>query len=126
VSATYALLDLVFLAVIAVVGVVAAIVAARRAEHRAVWRRTTLVTGLVVGVVLLVMTIVFDNVIVSLRIVAYDPALISGARIGTIPIEDLGYAVGAVVLLPSLWVLFTRTPERSHGRDATVRGTEAS
>jgi lycopene cyclase domain-containing protein len=119
VSATYALLDLAFLAVVAVVGIVAAVVAGRRAAGRggraAVtrWRRTTLVTGLVVGAVLLVMTIVFDNVIVGLRIVAYDPALISGARIGAIPVEDLGYAIGAVVLLPSLWVLFARSDRRA-------------
>ncbi|WP_260855719.1 lycopene cyclase domain-containing protein [Curtobacterium sp. 9128] len=112
-SGAYALLSLPFFAVVAVVGVVAAVVAARR-ERRAGrdagrGRRVTLVTGLVAGVVLLVMTVVFDNVIVALRIVAYDPALISGARIGVIPIEDLAYSIAAVVLLPSLWVLFDRT-----------------
>jgi hypothetical protein len=55
---------------------------------------------------------VFDNVIVTLRIVAYDPSLISGAKIGAIPVEDLAYAMSAIVLLPSLWVLFARTGAR--------------
>jgi lycopene cyclase domain-containing protein len=107
-GATYALLDLVFLAAVAVVGVVAAVVAGRRARaagRLARWRRVTAVTGLVVLVVLLVMTIVFDNVIVGLRIVAYDPDLISGLHLGFAPVEDLSYAVAAVVLLPSLAVL---------------------
>ncbi|MFJ3384476.1 MULTISPECIES: lycopene cyclase domain-containing protein [unclassified Curtobacterium] len=108
----YALLALPFFAVVAVVGVVAAVVGARRARgtgrsvHRT--RRIGLLTGLVTGVALLVMTIVFDNVIVSLRIVAYDPSLISGVKIGAIPIEDLAYSIAAVVLLPALWVLFSR------------------
>ncbi|MEN0102599.1 MAG: lycopene cyclase domain-containing protein [Curtobacterium sp.] len=116
-SGAYALLSLPFFGIVAVVGIVAAVVAARRQRrlgrdvHRR--RRTGVVTGLVAGVVLLVMTIVFDNVIVTLRVVAYDPALISGVKIGAIPIEDLAYSIAAVVLLPSLWVLF----DRSHGTD---------
>jgi lycopene cyclase domain-containing protein len=109
---TYAFVDVVFLAIAVVVAIVASIVAARRSARRhgrvgvPRWRRTTIVTGVVVGVVLLVMTVVFDNVIVGLRIVAYDPALVSGAHIGFVPVEDLAYAVAAVLLLPSLAVLF--------------------
>jgi lycopene cyclase domain-containing protein len=110
-AATYLLLDAVFLAVAVVVAVVAAVVASRRVAVRrggaavARWRRTTTMTGIVVGVVLVVMTIVFDNVIVGLRIVAYDPARISGLHIGFVPVEDLAYAVAAVLLLPSVAVL---------------------
>jgi lycopene cyclase domain-containing protein len=63
------------------------------------------VTGIVTGVALLAMTGVFNNVIVGLGIVAYDPALVLGARIGLFPVEDLAYSVGAVLLLPSCWVL---------------------
>ncbi|QSB24036.1 lycopene cyclase domain-containing protein [Curtobacterium sp. 24E2] len=115
-SGAYALLALPFFAVVAVVAVVAGIVAARRA--RAAGRapgtgcRVAFVTSLVAGIALLVMTIVFDNVIVTLRIVAYDPSLISGAKIGAIPVEDLAYAMAAIVLLPSLWVLFDRAGPR--------------
>jgi len=118
-AGAYALLALPFFAVVAVVAVVAGVVAARRARAAgrpaSTGRRTALVTGLVAGVVLLVMTIVFDNVIVTLRIVAYDPALISGAKIGAIPVEDLAYAMAAIVLLPSLWVLFDRTTGQTSG-----------
>jgi lycopene cyclase domain-containing protein len=114
-SGAYALLALPFFGAVAVVAIAAGIVAARRARTRGrarTGRRIALVTGLVAGVVLLAMTIVFDNVIVSLRIVAYDPALITGAKIGAIPVEDLAYAIAAIVLLPSLWVLFDRTVPR--------------
>ena len=122
-AGAYALLALPFFAVVAVVAVVAGVVAARRARAAgrpaSTGRRTALITGLVAGVVLLVMTIVFDNVIVTLRIVAYDPALISGAKIGAIPVEDLAYAMAAIVLLPSLWVLFDRTTGQTSGTGPT-------
>ncbi|WIE65298.1 lycopene cyclase domain-containing protein [Curtobacterium sp. MCLR17_036] len=118
-TGAYALLALPFFAVTAVVAVVAGVVAARRARaagrRPGHGRRVAVTTSLVAGVALLVMTIVFDNVIVGLGIVDYDAGLISGAKIGVIPVEDLAYAMSAVVLLPSLWVLF----DRSGGRDAT-------
>lgn len=53
--------------------------------------------------VLLVMTAIFDNFIVGTGIVAYDPELISGVRIGYAPIEDFFYTLAAIVLIPSLW-----------------------
>lgn len=124
-SAAYALLALPFFAAVAVVAIAAGIVAARRARARArarraaSGRRIALVTGLVAGMALLVMTIVFDNVIVTLRIVAYDPALISGAKIGAIPVEDLAYSIAAIVLLPSLWVLFDRPTRPSQEEEPT-------
>ena len=123
-AATYALLALPFFAVVAVVGVIAGVVAARRARAagRSVsrGRRIALGTGLVAGVALLVMTIVFDNVIVTLRVVAYDPSRISGATIGAIPVEDLAYSIAAVVLLPALWVLFDRSGRRPAPERAPV------
>jgi lycopene cyclase domain-containing protein len=115
-TGAYALLALPFFGVTAVVAVVAGVVAARRARaagrRPAVGRRVAVLTSVIAGVALLVMTMVFDNVIVTLRIVAYDPSLISGAKIGAIPVEDLAYAMSAIVLLPSLWVLFARTGAR--------------
>jgi lycopene cyclase domain-containing protein len=114
--AAYALLAVPFLAAAAVVAIAAGVVAARRARASGrpsgPGRRVTLVSGLIAAVVLLVMTIVFDNVIVTLRVVAYDPSLISGAKIGAIPVEDLAYSIGAVLLLPALWVLLDR-PSRA-------------
>ena len=92
---TYWLLNLAFLAAVVVVAVAALL--ARRAPR---WRFVGLT-----AIVLVVMTAVFDNVLVGVGIVAYDPARISGIRIGVAPIEDFAYALAAVVLLPSLWSL---------------------
>lgn len=132
-NATYALLALPFFAVVAVVAVVAWVVARRRARGGAAARRPSgrvaVATSVVAGIALLVMTIVFDNVIVGTGVVAYDASLISGVKIGVIPVEDLAYSIAAVVLLPSLWVLFDRSaaadrsaPDRAaHDRSAPDR-----
>lgn len=129
----YALLAVPFLAAAVLVAVAAGVVAAHRAGTRAravSGRRIALVTGIVAGVALLVMTVVFNNVIVTLGIVAYDPARISGVRIGAFPVEDLAYAIAAAVLLPALWVLLDRrggrdraTPTRTGGGRDRVPAT---
>lgn len=98
---TYWLLNLPFLAVVAV-AVVAAVLARRAPRWRAV--------GLT-AIVVLVLTAVFDNVLVGVGIVGYDRDLISGVLIGVAPIEDVAYAIAAIVLLPALWSLLT--PRRS-------------
>ncbi|MEO5921423.1 MAG: lycopene cyclase domain-containing protein [Pseudolysinimonas sp.] len=92
---TYWLLNLPFLAVVAVVALAALL--ARRAPR---WR----VVGLA-AIVLLLLTVVFDNVLVATGIVGYDPTRISGLLVGVAPLEDFAYAAAAVVLLPSLWAL---------------------
>ena len=65
--------------------------------------RGALVAAGVALAVLLVLTAVFDNVIVGLRIVDYDPARILGLRIGVAPIEDFAYPVAGALALPALW-----------------------
>ena len=92
---TYWLLNVVFLAPVVVVGALAA----RRVRWPAI--------GLTAAVVL-VMTAVFDNVMISVGLVDYAPALISGAFIGIAPLEDFAYAIAAVLGLPSLWHLLGR------------------
>jgi lycopene cyclase domain-containing protein len=92
---TYLLLDLPFLAVVALVALAA--VLTRRAPR---WRGVGLA-----GIVLIVLTAVFDNALVASGIVGYDPDRISGVLVGVAPIEDFAYAIAAVVLLPSLWEL---------------------
>ncbi|WP_082101705.1 lycopene cyclase domain-containing protein [Demequina rhizosphaerae] len=87
---TYVLLSLAVLALIA---------AATVPTLRRLPQRPLLLTGLA----LIVLTAVFDNVIVGLGIVAYDEALISGVRVGSAPIEDFSYTLGAVMLVPALW-----------------------
>jgi lycopene cyclase domain-containing protein len=94
---TYWALNAIFLGVVVVV----AVLAARRLRWAAV--------GLTLAV-LLVMTAVFDNVMISVGLVAYNESLISGAFVGVAPLEDFAYALAAVVGLPSLWVLLERRP----------------
>jgi lycopene cyclase domain-containing protein len=60
------------------------------------------------AVVLAVLTTVFDNVIVGLHIVAYDNARILGLLVPVAPIEDFAYALGAVLLVPTVWTLLGR------------------
>lgn len=95
---TYTLLNIVFLAVVALVAIAA--VVARRAPR---WRAVGLA-----AVLLLALTAIFDNVIIGTGLVAYDDELISGVRIGVAPIEDFAYTVAALVMLPSLWHLLQR------------------
>jgi lycopene cyclase domain-containing protein len=58
--------------------------------------------------VLLGMTAVFDNIMIGVGLVAYEPSLISGAFVGIAPLEDFAYAIAAVIGLPSLWMLLER------------------
>lgn len=109
---TYWLLNLTFLAVVAIVAVAAVLV--RRAPS---WRAIGLA-----AILLLVLTAIFDNVLVGTGIVGYDEALISGAKIGVAPLEDFAYAIAALVLLPSLWSLLTR---RSSSGAQPVPGRDA-
>lgn len=95
---TYWLLNLVFLAVAAVIAIVA--IATRRAPR---WSRLA-----IAAVIVLVMTAVFDNVMILVGLVAYDPAHTSGILLGVAPIEDFAYAIAAVVALPCLWTLLTK------------------
>ncbi len=92
---TYTLLNVVFLALVALVAIVGLVV--RRAPR---WRAVGLA-----AVLLLTLTAVFDNVIIGTGLVAYDDSLISGVRIGLAPIEDFAYTVAALVLLPTVWEL---------------------
>jgi lycopene cyclase domain-containing protein len=92
---TYWTLNAVFLAVVAVLALAALI--ARRSP---LWRAVGLA-----AIPLLILTAIFDNILVGTGIVGYNPALISGAKIGVAPIEDFAYAIAAIILLPSLWSL---------------------
>jgi lycopene cyclase domain-containing protein len=92
---TYLLLDLAFLGTVALVAL-----ATWLSRRMPAWRLVALS-----AIPLLVMTAIFDNVLVGLHIVSYDPDLISGAFLGFAPVEDFSYAIAAVVLLPCLWSL---------------------
>jgi lycopene cyclase domain-containing protein len=92
-------LNAIFLAVVALVAIVAAIRS----------RRLRLVPVLITVAILLVTTAIFDNVMIGIGLVGYDAAKISGAFIGIAPLEDFAYAVAAAVLLPSVWALLPKS-----------------
>jgi lycopene cyclase domain-containing protein len=77
------------------------------------------------AIALLITTAVFDNVMIGIGLVAYNPALISGAFVGIAPLEDFAYAIAAVVLLPSLWHLLPSAGSRpsTSTRPSTGSGT---
>ncbi|KQR54359.1 lycopene e-cyclase isoprenoid transferase B [Leifsonia sp. Leaf336] len=103
---TYLLIDLVFLAVAAAV----IAVALARASDRARLVRRWWLPALVSGVVLLALTIVFDNAMIAAGLMTYAPHTVSGARIGLVPVEDLAYPVGGLLILTGVWVLLRRRP----------------
>jgi lycopene cyclase domain-containing protein len=106
---TYWGLNAVFLTIVAATGIAALVVAGRRRRLQprpdGAPRRRTLLSCVVVAGVLLVATAVFDNVMIGIGLVGYDASKISGVFIGIAPLEDFSYAVAALILLPSLWVL---------------------
>jgi lycopene cyclase domain-containing protein len=53
--------------------------------------------------VMLILTAIFDNMIIGFGLVDYDPALISGIRIGVAPVEDFAYTVLAMIVVPVVW-----------------------
>jgi lycopene cyclase domain-containing protein len=95
---TYWGLNAIFLGIVAVIGCLALI-------------RSRRVGGLpivsVVGAlgILLLATAIFDNIMIGVGLVDYDPSKISGAFVGIAPLEDFAYPLAAAVLLPSLWIL---------------------
>lgn len=63
----------------------------------------------------LVLSVVFDNLIVGLRIVAYNSGHILGLLTPIAPIEDYGYTVFGAILVPAVWRLTARLgKDRSH------------
>jgi len=113
---SYWALNAVFLGAVAVVAVVALVVARRRTRVQARGRSTWVAgaIGTTLGVVL-ILTAIFDNVMIAIGLVGYDEAKISGAFVGIAPLEDFAYALAAVFLLPSLWVLLGGRGARSSG-----------
>ena len=99
---TYLLLNAVFLGLAAAVFLAAVL-------SGALSRRRIIATGIALAAVLL-LTAIFDNIMIEIGLVDYDPTRISGLRIGVAPIEDFAYTVGAALLLPAVWALLERKP----------------
>lgn len=64
---------------------------------------------------LIPLTIVFDSLCIAIGIFGYNPATISGLKLGPMPIEDLFYTVAAILVVPALWKLYGSKKE---GKDA--------
>lgn len=106
----YPLLSISFLGVAALVLVAAlAIEPSRRALVRRWW-----LPVVIAGVVVLALTAIFDNVMIGVGLVAYDPKFTSGLLIGRAPLEDFAYPLAALMLLPALWSLFRKRGSDAH------------
>lgn len=90
---TYWIINLPFLLAGALV--VAASVALRRSPRALGW--------FIAAAVMMILTAVFDNAIIGFGLVDYDPALISGLRIGVAPLEDFAYTLAGLLIVPALW-----------------------
>ncbi|MBK0419430.1 prenyltransferase [Leucobacter sp. CSA1] len=97
---TYALLSTAFLAV----AVIGGAVLARCAGSALSWGA---IAG--AGVALLVLTALFDSLMIAAGLFTYEEGLISGLRVGLAPVEDFAYPLAAVLALPPLWVLLSRS-----------------
>lgn len=62
----------------------------------------------ITALVMFVLTLVFDNLIISSGIVAYDEELFLGIMLGVAPIEDFLYSLAAVLLIPTTWNLLEK------------------
>lgn len=100
-ASTYLIVSAGFLAFAAVVAVAAA--SFRRGSTRLA---RPLASVAAAGAALLVLTAIFDNVMIAVGLFSYAEPVISGLRLGRAPIEDFAYPIAAVILLPSLWILF--------------------
>lgn len=59
-------------------------------------------------VALVALTAVFDNIMIASGLFDYAGHTLAGIHIGLAPIEDFAYPVAAALLLPGLWLLFSR------------------
>ncbi|WP_413320865.1 lycopene cyclase domain-containing protein [Agrococcus sp. 1P02AA] len=71
----------------------------------------------------LLLTVVFDSLMIAADLFRFDEALLLGVRIGLAPVEDLGYALIAVLVAAATWRLWpARRPAGRLGSAASGRG----
>jgi lycopene cyclase domain-containing protein len=56
------------------------------------------------ALILFVLTAVFDTIMIATGLFHFSPAHLLGVFLGLAPLEDFGYPLAGVLLLPSLWV----------------------
>ena len=92
---SYGQLNLVMLAIVAVV---AAVLAYRARAGRRWWLQVTFA-----WVVLTVLTIVFDSIMIAADLFRYDEDKLVGVTLWLAPVEDLAWPLAAALLLPAVW-----------------------
>lgn len=110
---TYLVLTVVVLAIVA-------------AACLPVLRRLPPAPILATGAVLLVLTAVFDSAIVGYGLTVYDPATILGVYVGAAPVEDFGYTIAALLLMPTLWTWLGRGRAASEQQSPSARQARGS
>ena len=106
---TYSLLNTIFLGLAVWFAVIAAIVSSKRGVK--VTKPLLWTLGITLAIMLLT-TAIFDNVIIGVGLVAYDPSTLLGSFIGLAPLEDFGYTLATVMILPVLWILLGTRKKR--------------
>ncbi|GGO71239.1 lycopene cyclase [Nocardioides deserti] len=101
---TYAGLAAIFLALSAVVLVVAVV---RRRPSRAWWAATALTT-----LSLFVLTVVFDSLMILADLFRYGEGAEPAFLLWKAPVEDLAWPLAAVLALPALWLLLSKEEDR--------------
>lgn len=106
---TYSVLNSIFLGLAVWFVVIAIVVSSRRGVkfNQPVWW-----TAGITLVIMMITTAIFDNVIIGVGLVAYDPSTLLGAYIGLAPLEDFSYTLAAVMILPALWILLGTRKKR--------------
>lgn len=114
---TYWMLNAIFLAAVIATVLAATFVARRNRTEGIRWRAVALT-----GLILLALTALFDNVMIAIGLVDYNPAVTNPARLGVAPLEDFAYTVAAVLLLPAIWALASRrSPNHDGGRQTKAK-----
>lgn len=55
-----------------------------------------------------VLTAAFDSLMIAANLFHYDESQLMGLFVGLAPLEDFSYPVATALLLPGLWVFFTK------------------
>ena len=109
---TYWFINVWFLLAAVLIAVVALLLP-RRSQAAGTRTRPDIRAVLGALAVVLILTAIFDNAIIGFGIVDYDPSKISGVRLGFAPLEDFAYTVAAALIVPSVWALLAKRPQRS-------------
>jgi len=88
-TATYIVLNLVFLVLASITALL--------------WLRRNRKHFAIVCLHLVFITALFDSLAIHYGIFSYDHSKIIGTYIFKAPVEDFAYAIGAALLVPSIW-----------------------